>query len=444
MMINIHLMKSEGDCSMINIEKIIIKGFKNIDSIDLQLNKITGLLSINNFGKSNVLNGIDFGIDFISQSEKIRGEMMRWRSGLPLNKSIKSKDFSFEIQFTTLINEKKYDVIYGYSFNWSTNKKKPGKIKSEYLKLKNISDTQKYTSYIRRDEKESYHKTSVTGSCDKTIIIGDQELIINKLKAFDSLFYIDIIKVINTLNIYIDRHFDSNDNYDMSPFVVKKDSDISLLHEDNIPRILHEIKEENPNKYERLINTFKDLFPFILDIEVRAYKIEPEKMVKGAPLDGSEPFELSDKLYYIFVRDKNLVQKIPFELMSDGAKRVLMILTYLTVADIHNFPLIAIEEPENSAHPRLLQQYLISLDSFLENSKIIITSHSPHLVNYISPNNLYLGIPNNDGLANFSKIKESSVSKLMNDSRDLLVGDYLFDLMSGTDEDIDMLSSYVE
>lgn len=441
-MLSIHLMEMKGDNYMLNIKKIKLKGFKNIEEIELRLNKVTSLLSINNFGKSNLLNGIDFGIDFITRPENVKKRMMSWKDALPLNKNIKNKDFSFELEFTTTIKKEECDVIYGYSFNWSTDKNKPSKIKNEYLKIK---DTQKYTCYVRRNSQNAYYKSSKSGSCQKNIVIGNQELVINKLKSFDSLFYMDIVKIINNINIYIDRHFDPRNSYDINPFIIKSDQDISLLHDNNVPRILEEIKETNPNKYARLINTFKDLFPFVQDIEVKTYKIEAEN-IKGSPLDGTEPFELSDKLYYLFVKDKNLSQRVSFKLMSDGAKRVLTILTYLTVADINNFPLIAIEEPENSVHPRLLQQYLISLDSFLENSKIIITSHSSHLINYINPNNLYLGIPNEKGLAKFSKIKESAIRRLMNDASELnlLVGEYLFDLMSGTEEDIETLSSYVE
>lgn len=445
-MLNIYLMELKGDEMMLDIERIKIKGFKNIDEIELHLKKIIGLLSINSFGKSNFLNGIDFGIKFISESEKVRKTMMSWKGGLPLNKSIKNKDFKFEIEFSTKIEKESYNVIYGYSFNWSTNEEKPSKIKDEYLKIKKVGDTQKYTSYIKRELKEAYYKTSITGGCDKSIMIDKQELVINKLKSYDNLFYMNIIKIINNINIYIDRHFDSNDNYDLSPFAMKKDSNSALLHENNVPRVLQEIKDKNPNQYERLINTFKDLFPFIDDIDVKTYKMESEYVVKGESLDGTEPFELTDKQSFLFVKDKNLSQIIPFQLMSDGAKRVLMILTYLTVADINEFPLIAIEEPENSIHPRLLQKYLISLDSFLENSKIIITSHSPNLINYINPKNLYLGMPNDKGLAYFSKIRESAINKLMNTANvlNMLVGDYLFDLMSGTEEDLQILSSYME
>ena len=43
----------EGRINM-NIKRIFINGFKNIDNVNVNLSKITGLLSINNFGKSNL------------------------------------------------------------------------------------------------------------------------------------------------------------------------------------------------------------------------------------------------------------------------------------------------------------------------------------------------------------------------------------------------------
>lgn len=445
-MLNIHLVRVGGDCNMINISRIKINGFKNIKSINISLNKITSLLSINSFGKSNLLSAIDFGFDFISQSEETREDMMRWKKGIPLNKNIESKKYEFEFEFSTTIEEELYEVIYGYAFDWTKKDKSNGKITNEYLNVKKVNETQKFSNYIKRIKEEAYYKSSVTGSCDKQIKISDTELIINKLKAYDSLFYINIIDIINNVNIYIDRHFDSRKNYDIFPFVWKDKNKSLLNEEDSIANILYNIKENNINKYERLINTFKDLFPFIEDIEVKAVTLGPDKVKLAKELDGTEPFEITDKIYYLYAKDKNLSQTIPFELMSDGAKRVLVILTYLILADIKNYSLIAIEEPENSVHPRLLQQYLIALDSLLENAKLIITSHSPHLINYINLKSIYIGIPNNKGLANFSKIKDSATNKVIRESADLnvLTGDYLFDLMCGTKEDIECLSSYVE
>ena len=88
----------------------------------------------------------------------------------------------------------------------------------------------------------------------------------------------------------------------------------------------------------------------------------------------------------------------------------------------------------------------MTLNSFSKHSNIIITSHSPYLINYLEPSSIYLGLPNEFGLAKFAKIKEKSSNKLLQDAKnmDMLIGDYLFDLMSGDESDLETIKEYTE
>ena len=89
---------------------------------------------------------------------------------------------------------------------------------------------------------------------------------------------------------------------------------------------------------------------------------------------------------------------------------------------------------------------MIGLDNFVEGSKIILTSHSPFLINYINPNSLYIGVPNPNYEATFRKIKQNSINKLIEQSRanSMMAGEYVFDLMNGTEEDFEELNGYLE
>ena len=142
-----------------NIKRIKIDGFKNLKDIDLTLNNITSLLSINSYGKTNTLTAIIFGIDFIIGNNKTRKNQMMFNPVIPVNKHYLSKTFSFEIE-TTINNE---EIIYGYSFLWSKNNE-DGKIIKEYLKVKEPSESQKFTFYIKRENESSFYKPSKTGS----------------------------------------------------------------------------------------------------------------------------------------------------------------------------------------------------------------------------------------------------------------------------------------
>ena len=171
-----------------NIKRIKIDGFKNLKNIDLTLNNITSLLSINSYGKTNTLTALKFGFDFIISNNEEKLNQMKYFQGIPINKYNITNTFSFEIE-SELKNE---EIIYGYSFLWERNKTKPRIIK-EYLKIKEPSESQKYTSYINRENNEAFYKSSKTGACNKPISIEDNGLILNKIQAYDDLFYINII-----------------------------------------------------------------------------------------------------------------------------------------------------------------------------------------------------------------------------------------------------------
>ena len=112
------------------------------------------------------------------------------------------------------------------------------------------------------------------------------------------------------------------------------------------------------------------------------------------------------------------------------------------MADINNVILFCVEEPENSINPSLFKQYIEVINDLSENTKIIITSHSPYLVDYLPPENLYIGCSNDCDIAVFKKIKKRAIKSLYRDSKemDMSYGEYVFDLVS-TGEDID---KYVE
>ena len=68
------------------------------------------------------------------------------------------------------------------------------------------------------------------------------------------------------------------------------------------------------------------------------------------------------------------------------------------------------------------------------------------LVQYIKPEKIYVGIPNNSGVAEFRRIQKNKVKLLISNARalDLSVDEYLFELLSGDSDSYDILESYLE
>lgn len=426
------------------LKKVYVDGYRNVTNTIVDLHDITSVLSTNNYGKSNLLFSIVFGLSFLQQHQKIKFNMMNDSKCIPILRNSEGKPFSFQIEGIVNFNNMPYFVRYGYTFSWGNPvQKTKGEILSESLQ---ISENNKdFTTFIKRDKDECTYKSSPKGRCVTKMEIDNSTLAVNKLTSFDGLFYLEIIKQLLNVNVYIDRHFDTASGYGITFMSEQELTDLTLKPELHVPKTLYRIKQDYPDKFALLLNVYKSLFPNVQDLIVEEVT---SKIPNIKIRHGDEIPNFSDKVYLLFVKDKNLKYAIRFDAMSDGARRILLLLTFVVLAQLNNYSLICIEEPENSINPGLLRSFLYSIKELAEDTKILYSSHSPYLINYMEPDNVFLGIPSKNGEAMFRKIKgnTNNIKKLMRTLQDnnLALGDYLFDLMSGTAEDCEELLSYVE
>ena len=95
---------------------ITVAGFKNIKKTKIEPDNICAVISPNNYGKSNLIEAIDFGFDFIHQSRKVRKNMMSWVKGIPLCSAMENDEYFFEIEFEDDKLEDYRFVKYGFTF----------------------------------------------------------------------------------------------------------------------------------------------------------------------------------------------------------------------------------------------------------------------------------------------------------------------------------------
>lgn len=421
------------------IQAVVIDGFKNLSNVKIRFDNITALVALNNFGKSNVLSAIDFGMTFIKSSVSEKQIMMANSNLIPMNKAMLGRNYKYEMEVSTEINSQEYLVQYGFEFNWKDSVGKAPKIVGEYLKVKLNIRGQKFTQLIGRSENNALYKSSETGRCSSKINVDSAELVVNKLKAFDDIYYFEIIKKINNMKIYMENNLDAKFFYQPNP-IIRKGLENEMINADNLPRIIYNLKTQYSGKFDLLKDVYTKLFPNIEDV-----------IVKQIPIGGKEdnqipedaPFVFSKYIYVLLVRDCNLSNSIDFASMSDGAKRVFLILTKIIVSSISNVSLIAIEEPENSVHPGLFQAYIRIIHQLLDDCKVIITSHSPYIVSYLDPAWIHVGMNVKPGVAEFFSFKNSGQKQLKKDATHyhMSMGDYLFSLLSDAD---DSINDYLE
>lgn len=421
------------------IQAVLIDGFKNLSDVKITFDNITALVALNNFGKSNVLSGIDFGLAFIKASIDDKMDMMANSSLIPINQSMQGRNYKFEVEVLTEYNGQEYRVQYGYEFAWQCNEDDVPEIVQEYLKIKLDEKGQKYTQLINRTQESSLYKSSETGRCSSKIKVEASELVVNKLRAYDELYYADIIKKLNGMRIYMENNLDAKSFYQPDP-IIRKGFENEMINADNLPRVIFNLKKQNPDKFELLKDVYFQLFPDIEDVIVKNFKINA---AESDQFPDDAPFIFTNFIYVLFVKDKNLANPINFSMMSDGAKRVFMILTKIIVSNVSNISLIAIEEPENSVHPGLFQAYIQIISQLLDDCKVIITSHSPYIISYLNPSWIHVGMNRKAGVAEFFAFKKSGQKQLENDaaSFNMSMGDYLFSMLADSESNI---SDYLE
>lgn len=307
-------------------------------------------------------------------------------------------------------------------------------IVQEYLKIKLDEKGQKYTQLITRTAETAMYKSSETGRCSSKIKVEPTELVVNKLRAFDEIYYASIIRKLNSMKFYMENNLDAKSFYRPDPIIRKGIGDMTIDAE-NLPRVIYHLRENHRDRYNLLKNVYTLLFPDVENIIVRQYSI---KGLGNNKMPDDAPFIVANSIHVLYVKDKSLVQPIDFEMMSDGAKRVFMILTRIIVASINNISLIAIEEPENSVHPKLFQAYMQIISQLLDDCKVIITSHSPYIISYLNPSWIHVGMNRNPGVAEFFAFKKSGQKQLQQDAEEfnMSMGDYLFSLLADAESNI--------
>ena len=111
---------------------------------------------------------------------------------------------------------------------------------------------------------------------------------------------------------------------------------------------------------------------------------------------------IEDTLAFQIVEDK-LKAAINPASVSDGTVRLLALLV-VTTWSVQDSSLITIEEPENGVHPHLAEYLVEILRSASERSQVIVTTHSPALLDHLEPQEVIL-CDKGDG---FTKLQRAS------------------------------------
>ena len=176
---------------------------------------------------------------------------------------------------------------------------------------------------------------------------------------------------------------------------------------------LDDILGYDRNLFGKLESRLRDIFN-----DIEAIRLLPEPAFKSPPDDPEDIPQLTKTdgkgLYFRFSGSEH---DIPASQISDG---VLLVLAYLAILSLPKPPrLLLIEEPENGIHPQRLEEVVRILRDIVKaqsHTQVILTTHSPYVVNLFKPEEVTVCRKTEDGSVSVRRLDQS---KLVKDQMDL-------------------------
>lgn len=390
------------------IKQIRVDGYKNLINCELNLGDFNILVGPNNSGKSNLLEAIQLLFPICFGDEELRNKILsgttlppRFTSSISHLKKYEKKPLNIGIGFEIKENNKLWRVDYDVTTQCNANKEISGFLK-ESLAAKLISKPLKpgkANSYILREGKELKVKEKGKTTLKKYLISKNNSslLAIPSLYAdFEGLspefklFYDMILKISTT------RIFSISPKAIRNSIYLENDIDDMQVTSFDLSLIADTLQKEN--KYYDL---FKESLCDILGIESAYFEAEDVSPPKTRNETNGKT-----KRIRVFALKRKGDRFALIDEYSDGTLVVIAILEALLLEKTRG-PILCLEELENCLHPAVMEKMLRFLQDHSDKWPVLITTHSPYLLNGVRPEDVHVAVVDNDGATHFEKVENS-------------------------------------
>lgn len=165
------------------------------------------------------------------------------------------------------------------------------------------------------------------------------------------------------------------------PVAARRESRLGEKGE-NISALLHTLQAEMPEQFQELEGLLKSAIP------------ELARLLTPLTEEGRT---------YLAWEEAGHELRIPTWAMSEGSLRLVGILGAVLAPE--HPPLMGIEEPETCIHPGLLEWVVEVLRMASRRMQVLVTTHSPHLLNYLKPEEVVI-VEKEEGKTRCSKVAD--------------------------------------
>lgn len=351
------------------LDKIRIKNYKSLKDAELLLKPLTVLVGPNNAGKSNTLNSFHFIQDIVKRGNP---NAIAARGG-----------------FNDIAWNGKENQIISFDISWTPDNE-DGQIACEY----HIEITPPFNIKTELFSVAEHSEGWVGSSATELLRVGKSKatpLVSYAKNGKRILSRLDGTEISSTPHnpeqsaLSLCRPFDQYEvlgkfareilNWSfLGTFTsqMRRQSPIEAVFNvseqgENAASVLHTIHTENIDDFNKIQELLQKAVPEITKL----------RSILSTTQAGH---------VYIGINEKDLTLNIPAWAMSDGTLRLIAQLA--SIYSPNPSPLICIEEPENSLHPGLMELVANILKKGSEKTQILVTTHSPYLLNYLEPENV--------------------------------------------------------
>lgn len=377
----------------------------------------------NNSGKSNLLEFFHILLaacfDGIGSLEVVLGGYASRLSGssIPRIAGLAKRPLKLGLSFQTTVNGTSWVAHYDLALRRDREDVEAAGFINEVLRAKNPSKTGKPKTYIRHEGRS----LRILGK-EKEYAIGDHTPSLSATgilsPGFEEL-HPEFAHILSGI-----RQTALTSVYALSPNGLR-----NAMHGETLKAVtripsfdlLKAIAEIWQDK-ERC-ELFKDTVCDILDMQDLAFEVQE----KPDPGGRSEVSDRSEPLRFCYLKGAS-GRYAELEEFSDGTLIVVAIVA-ATYAENRSSPLMVVEEIENSLHPAALQKLLRFLQTEVDRLPVLMTAHSPYLLNGVKPEDVIVAVTDDTGATQFKKPGDrKAISKLLQSGfmsfGDLLVNNF--------------------
>lgn len=335
------------------IESLVVKNYRALADIQIKLTPLTALLGPNGSGKSTVFDVFNF-LSECFQSGLRHAWDRRGRA-----KELKTRGRSGPIIFELKYREQKDQPIITYHLAIDEGAKGP-EVVEEWLQWRRANSGKpfRFLDFRRGQGQAISGETPDEEETRKPTQLRSPDLIavntlgqlaehprVAALREFITDWYVSYLS--------IDR---TREQPEAGP------QDRLSKSGDNLPNVIEYLKEQHPARLEEIFLILRRRIP-------RLERVEADAMPDGRLL--------------LQIKDAPFEQPILSKFASDGTLKMMSYLIVLHDPEPPKF--IGIEEPENFLHPRLLVELAEECRAASERSQVLVTTHSPFLVDGLRP-----------------------------------------------------------